>query len=185
MEDAKIVDLYWARDEAAISQSEIKYGRMLRSIARGFVGNDEDAEECVNDTYLDTWNAIPTARPTFLGAFMAKITRRISIDRYRRSHREKRGGVAELTDELTDCVPDRSPTPPEEYENERLRTVLRDFLGELPADARVLFVGRYFFSKPIAELAREIGIGESNAKVRLFRLRESLRERLEREEVFR
>jgi RNA polymerase sigma-70 factor (ECF subfamily) len=178
MEDARIVDLYWARDERAIEQSETKYGRMLRSVARGLVGNDADAEECVNDTYLDTWNAIPTARPDYLGAFMAKITRRISIDRFRREHREKRGGAGELIDELTDCVPDRSPTPPEEYENGRLRDALNRFLAAMPQENRVLFVGRYFFSKSVAELADEHGLTETNVKVRLYRLRESLRRQL-------
>ena len=184
MEDAQIVDLYWARDERAIGESQTKYGRMLRSVAYGLVENDADAEECVNDAYLDTWNAIPTARPTFLGAFMAKITRRISIDRFRKNHRAKRGGAGNLIDELTDCVPDRAPTPPEELENGRLRDAINRCLAGLPEQSRVLFVGRYFFSKSVAELARELGIGESNAKVRLFRLRDALREQLAKEGLF-
>ncbi len=183
MEDAAIVDLYWARDERAIAQSETKYGRMLRSVSRGLVGNDADAEECVNDTYLDTWNAIPTARPDYLGAFMAKITRRISIDRFRKEHREKRGGMGELVDELTDCIPDASPTPPEEFETGVLRESLNRFLEELPKEGRLLFVGRYFFSKSVAELAKEFHLSESNVKVRLFRLREVLRRQLEKEEL--
>ena len=183
VDDVKIVELYWARDERAIAESETKYGRMLKAVARGLTGNEADAEECVNDTYLGTWNAIPTARPTFLGAFMAKITRRLSIDRFREKHRIKRGGAGELIDELTDCVPDRAPIPPEEYENGRLRDALNRFLENLEPENRVLFVGRYFFSRSVGELAEEIGIGESNAKVRLFRLREALRRQLEKEDL--
>lgn len=92
MEDDRIVDLYWARDERAIAESERKYGRLLRSVSYACLGNREDAEECANDIYLEAWDAMPTARPQFLGAFLPKITRRISIDRFRRDHRAKRGG---------------------------------------------------------------------------------------------
>ena len=106
MEDDRIVDLYWARNEQAIVESERKYGRLLRSVSYACLGSREDAEECANDTYLEAWNAMPTARPQFLGAFLSKITRRISIDRFRRDHRTKRGGAEALTAELTDCLPD-------------------------------------------------------------------------------
>ena len=88
MDDGKIVDLYWARDEKAITESQRKYGRMLSSLSYSLLSSYEDAEECVNDTYLDAWNAMPEARPEFLGAFLSKITRRISIDRFRAKHRE-------------------------------------------------------------------------------------------------
>ena len=101
MEDNKIVDLYWARNEYAIRETDFKYGRMLKSLSYSLLSSREDAEECVNDTYLDAWNAMPTARPTYLGAFLSKITRRISIDRWRRLHREKRGGVQTVLEELT------------------------------------------------------------------------------------
>ena len=84
MEDDRIVDLYWARNEQAIAESEQKYGRLLRSVSYACLGSREDAEECANDTYLEAWNAMPTARPQFLGAFLSKITRRISLDRFNR-----------------------------------------------------------------------------------------------------
>ena len=105
MEDYKIVDLYWARKESAIGESHRKYGRMLQSLSFSMLDSKEDAEECVNDTYLDAWNAMPTARPTYLGAFLSKITRRISIDRFRSSHRQKRGGMGEIMEELNECIP--------------------------------------------------------------------------------
>ena len=112
MEDCQIVDLYWARNEQAITESDLKYGRLLRSISYSCLGSREDAEECTNDTYLDAWNAMPTARPDALGAFLSKIVRRISIDRFRHDHRARRGGIENLTEELTDCIPDASASTP-------------------------------------------------------------------------
>lgn len=140
MEDDRIVDLYWARNEQAIAESERKYGRLLRSVSYACLGSREDAEECANDTYLEAWNAMPTARPQFLGAFLSKITRRISIDRFRRDHRTKRGGAEALTAELTDCLPDPAePTPAEAYDAARTRDAINRFLP-LAADGNVRIV---------------------------------------------
>ena len=132
MEDHKIVDLYWARNEQGIVESDLKYGKILRSLSFSLLSSREDAEECVNDTYLDAWNAMPTARPTYLGAFLSKITRRISIDRFRADHRQKRGGMGMILEELSDCIP--SPDSVErEYENKRLTNALEAFLsGQTP-----------------------------------------------------
>lgn len=178
MEDYKIVDLYWARNEAAITESEKKYGKMLRSLSYSLLSSREDAEECVNDTYLGAWNSMPTAKPMYLGAFLSKITRRISVDRWRRDHREKRGGILNLTEELTECIPD-SITPQKEYERELLAKELNVFLQELPAEKRVIFVKRYFCSQPVGDIARELGMSEPKVKITLHRLREQLRQRLE------
>lgn len=183
MEDFQIVDLYWARQERAISESDRKYGRMLRNLSYSCLSSREDAEECVNDTYLDAWGAMPTERPTYLGAFLSKITRRISIDRFRANHRQKRGGLGNLTEELTDCIPDSSPTLADEFENGRLRDALDRFLANLPAEKRVMFIKRYFFANPIAEIAESMGLGESNVKVTLHRVREQLKTILEKEEL--
>ncbi len=183
MEDYQIVDLYWARQESAISESDRKYGRMLRSLSFSCLSSREDAEECVNDTYLDAWNAMPTERPTYLGAFLSKITRRISIDRFRHDHREKRGGLQNLTEELTDCIPDSSPTPFAEMEESRLREVINAFLSELTEEKRVLFVQRYFFGTPLSRIASVMGKSEAWAKVTLHRVRIQLKERLEKEDL--
>lgn len=185
MEDSMIVDLYWSRDEAAISESDRKYGSMLRSLSRSVTGSREDAEECTNDTYLAAWNAMPTARPAFLGAFLSKIIRRISIDRFRREHRSKRGGMGTdaLLDELAECIPDPGGTPAEQLETQRLRETIDRFAASLPPDKRVLFVNRYFYAVPIAELASCSGMTENNVKVTLFRIREQLRILLEKEEL--
>ena len=183
MEDFEIVDLYWDRNERAISESDDKYGRMLRSLSYSCLSSREDAEECVNDTYLDAWNAMPTERPTYLGAFLAKITRRISIDRYRHDHREKRGGIENLTEELTDCIPDRSATPFEELESGRLREAINNFLSDLDSDKRVMFVQRYCYACPISRIAQVMNLGESNVKVTLHRVREALKRYLEEEDL--
>lgn len=183
MEDVKIVDLYWARDEQAIAESDRKYGRMLSSLSFSLLNSREDAEECVNDTYIDAWGAMPDARPQFLGAFLSKITRRISIDRYRRAHREKRGGIEGLCEELTDCIPS-GDTPFDEYENGLLSEALNSFLASLDKEKRVMFTLRYFYSKSVEEIALRMGIGESKVKTTLFRIRKSLREYLERRELF-
>ncbi|MBE6632723.1 MAG: sigma-70 family RNA polymerase sigma factor [Ruminococcaceae bacterium] len=183
MEDFQIVKLYWARNELAITESDRKYGRMLRQLSYSCLSSHQDAEECVNDTWLDAWNAMPPQRPTHLGAFLAKITRRISIDRFRRDHRQKRGGLGAITEELTDCIPDSSPTPADAYENKRLTQAINRFLSKLPDERRVMFVQRYFYAAPISQIARELNLSESNVKVTLLRLREALRQELGKEDL--
>ena len=183
MDDSKIVDLFYSRDERAISESDRKYGRMLSSISYSFLGSHEDAEECVNDTYIDAWSAIPPARPQHLGAFLSKIVRRISIDLYRRRHREKRGGIEELCEELSDAIP-AGESLFDEYESGRLREAINEFLSLLDKEKRVMFVLRYFYSKPVGEIALRVGASESKVKTTLFRVREGLKEFLERRDLF-
>ena len=180
MDDIKIVDLYWARNEKAIDESDKKYGNMLRSLSHSLLSSREDAEECVNDTYLDAWGAMPDARPQFLGAFLAKITRRISVDRYRRDHREKRGGVDNLLSELSECIP-ADDGYEKEWDSREIRETLNAFLASLTKEKRVIFVLRYFYSKPVSEIAAQTEISVSNVKVTLHRLRLELKERLEKE----
>ncbi len=178
MEDYKIVDLYWARKENAIAETEKKYGKMLHSLSYSLLSSHEDAEECVNDTYLGAWNTMPNARPMYLGPFLSKITRRLSIDRWRREHREKRGGVAGVMEELTDCIPD-TETPATEYERGLLRDELNAFLRTLTEEKRAIFVRRYFYAQQVSVIAKETGVGEAKVKVVLHRLREQLKQRLE------
>ncbi|MBR2334762.1 MAG: RNA polymerase sigma factor [Clostridia bacterium] len=183
MDDSKIVDLFFDRDERAISESDRKYGRMLSSISFSLLGSSEDAEECVNDTYLDAWGAIPPARPLHLGAFLSKIVRRISIDRYRHKHREKRGGIEELCEELSDAIPS-GVSVYDEYENGRLKDALNEFLSLQDKEKRVVFVLRYFYLKPVGEIAIRVGASESKVKTMLHRMRESLKTFLERRDLF-
>lgn len=180
MEDYRIVDMYWDRDEGAIAESDKKYGRMLNSLSFALLSSREDAEECVNDTYIDAWNAMPVARPDNLGAFLSKITRRISIDRFRARHRQKRGGVDNLTLELTDCIPS-SESVESEYENGRLKEALDSFLYSLDKEKRVMFVRRYFYSHSIDQISEQMNISVAKVKTTLFRIRKSLKEYLEKE----
>lgn len=182
MEDFKIVDLYWARNERAISETEQKYGRMLHSLSYSVLSSHEDAEECVNDTYVDAWGAMPDARPMYLGAFLSKITRRISIDRFRAIHRQKRGGMGVAIEELTDCIPD-TETVEGAYENGRLRDAINRFLHAQPTEKRVMFIRRYFYSQSITEIAAVTCSSEAKVKVTLHRMRQSLKALLEKEEL--
>lgn len=184
MEDSAIVELYWARDERAISHSNEKYGRMLSGLSYSLVGSREDAEECVNDTYLAAWNSMPDDRPELLGAYLAKLVRRISIDCYRRSHRRKRGGggAEQLIDELCECIPGGA-SPVDEAENDRLREALNGFLASLPEEKRCVFVLRYFCSSSLEDISAQTGFSVGKIKSLLHRTRLALRELLEKEEL--
>lgn len=182
MDDSRIVDLYWARQEQAISESDKKYGRMLHSLSYSLLSSREDAEECVNDTYVDAWGAMPPARPQFLGAFLSKITRRISIDRFREKHRERRGGIDNLCAELSECIAATDDSE-SEYESQRIREEINAFLYSQPKERRVMFVLRYFHSKSIEEIAFQMDLSVSNVKTTLFRLRRELQKRLEEQEL--
>ena len=182
MEDYKIVDLYWARSEDAIRQTEIKYGRMLASVSAALVPSVQDAEECVSDTYVAAWNSMPDQRPIYLGAFLSKIVRRISIDKYRRERSQKRGGMENFIDELSECIPSETDLQTE-YDNRRLSELLNFFLLSLDEQKRIIFVRRYFFSDSIFDIAKMLRISEGKTKTVLHRTRNELRKFLEREGV--
>ncbi len=175
MEDKLIVDLYWARNEDAITQTSIKYGNMMHATSRSIVGTHEDAEECVNDAYLAAWNSMPENRPTYLGGYMAKIIRNISINRYDHNHAAKRYGVQVVFEELEECLGD-SRTPEEEYESGCLREVLDDFLASLEPEKRIVFLRRYFYTDSISDIAARMQVSEGKIKSMLFRLRAQLAE---------
>ena len=183
MDDRNIVALYWSRDERAISETDAKYGRMLRQLAERILRSAADGEEILNDSYLAAWNSMPDNRPDRLGGYMAKITRNLSLNRRERDAAEKRGGGAVLA-ELSECIPGGT-TPVEEYENDLLRKAIERFLYGLDREKRVVFVKRYFFSESLAEIAHETGLSEPKLKSMLHRLRLALREALTREEVLR
>ena len=173
MEDKKIVELYWARDEEAITQTSVKYGGMMHATSKSIVGSHEDAEECVNDAYLAAWNSMPENRPTYLGGYMARIIRNISLNRYDRNHAAKRQGVQVVFEELEGCLTDYN-TPEEEYEQGCLKEVLDNFLGSLDEQKRVIFLRRYFYTDSIAEIAQRMQMSEGKIKSILFRLRGQL-----------
>ena len=180
MEDYQIVDLYWSRSENAIAQTEQKYGRMLTSISVSLVPTVQDAEECVSDTYLAAWNSMPDERPVYLGAYLSKIVRRLSINKYRSSRTAKRGGAGELVEELTDCIPSDYSLETE-YDNQRLAEALNRFLLSLDEQKRYIFIRRYYYSDAVIDIARNIGASEGKVKTVLFRVRSALRKFLEEE----
>lgn len=184
MEDGMIIDLYWARSQQAIAESDLKYGPYCRTIARNILTLEEDAEECVNDTWFHAWNAMPPQRPSLLSAFFAKLTRNLSLDRWRRNRAAKRGGgqVELALHELEGCLPDRR-TPEEGVEAAETAAVISAFLRAQPELDRRLFVGRYFRLEPVADLAGRLGLSESQAKSRLHRTRKRLKAVLEREGI--
>ncbi len=175
MEDALIVELYWRRSERAIDESEIKYGRYCRAISYNILGDARDADECVNDTWLRAWNAMPDARPTLLSAFLAKITRNLSLNRYRTKRAAKRGGGLDaLIDELDECAADARCTE-DAFDAAETARLLDEFLFRLDERSRVFFVRRYFYADSIAYIANRYGKSESLVKSDLFRTRGKLR----------
>lgn len=175
MEDKLIVDLYWARNEDAITQTSIKYGKMMHATSKSIVGSHEDAEECVNDAYLAAWNSMPENRPTYLGGYMAKIIRNVSLGRYDHNHAAKRYGVQVVFEELEECLSDYQ-TPEDAYEAGCLRKVLDGFLAGLSEEKRVIFLRRYFYTDSIAQIAERMQMSEGKVKSILFRLRGQLAE---------
>ncbi len=183
MEDGQIIDLYWNRDQRALRETEGKYGRLLHSIAWNLLHSREDSEECVNDTYLRAWEAIPPARPGAFRTWLGQITRNLSLDRWKRRRAEKRGGGAEvLLGELEDCLP--APGGPERAaEDGELAELLSAFLRGLPREGRAIFLRRYWYGQSVAEVAEDLGCGEGKVKSSLFRSRKALRAYLEKEGI--
>ena len=184
MEDTAIIDLYWARSQQAIAASQEKYGAYCHTIARRILDREEDAEECVNDTWLRAWNAMPPQRPGILSAFFGKLTRNLSLDRWRRLKAARRGGsqVEIALHELEDCLPDRR-RPDENLEAGETAALISAFLRRQPETDRRLFVRRYFHLEPLDELARACGMTTGQVKSRLYRVRQRLKAELEREGV--
>ena len=184
MEDAKIIELFWQRDETALTELESKYGRYCLSIANGVLCNNEDARECVNDAYLAAWNAIPPHEPISLPAFVGKITRRLALKRYRDKTRDKRGGtnVDTSLEELNElALPDTAIDAG--LTDEELAHIMRDFLAELPVDERRVFLRRYFYFDSIGDISDRFGFSKSKVKSQLKRTRDKLAVRLKKEGV--
>jgi len=182
MEDQRIVALYWSRSETAIAETDRKYGSYLGSISYHILANREDARECVNDTYYDAWNAMPPHRPSVLPAFLGKITRRISIDRWRKQNAEKRGGgeLVLALEELEECVSGTGSVE-EEAERRELVRLFNDFLNTLPDAERRVFLCRYWYMDPVGSIARQFGFSRSKTASMLHRTRAKLRTVLEKE----
>ena len=172
MDDAKIVQLYWDRDEQAIPATSEKYGNYCTSIAKNILGNKEDAEECVNDTYLHAWNTMPPHRPSILSTFLGKITRNLSFNRYKHNTADKRGGgeANVVIDEIAEFVSDTDSVELEFDRKEFIRAI-DDFLDSLPTEKKSIFVCRYWYFDSISDIANRCGMTENNVSVTLNRLR--------------
>lgn len=182
VEDGAIVDMYFARDERAIAETGNKYGGYLNRVAMNVLEDALDASECVNDTYLGAWNAMPPTRPAVLKAFLGKLTRRISLNRLRRRLTLRRGGgeAAASIEELGEILPS-SDDAESKAEARELTRALDRFLGELPARERDIFMRRYWYFDSLATIARASGKSEAAVKSQLHRTREKLRGFLEEE----
>lgn len=180
MEDAEIIELYNARIKTAITETANKYSRMLHGIV---LSNQWDSEEIVNDTYIKAWNSIPPEKPNSLGAYLGRITRNLSINRWNEQRAKKRfNGADTLLSELGDCVP-AVQTPESVIETKELAQIINRWLSTLSAENRVIFLRRYWFGDTVKSLAKECGISANKMAGRLFRLRQSLRKALETEGI--
>lgn len=181
MEDNQIIELFFQRDETALTHTRERYGSRLQALAFRILGNREDAEECENDTYWRAWNSIPPQRPQFLAAYLAKICRNLALHLLEKSNADKRTAtVIELTSELSECLPDhRSQDETDEREwGERMSR----FLQTVSQENRTIFIRRYFLSESVSVIAQTLHISESKVKSSLFRTRKKLRDYLSKEE---
>ena len=187
MEDEKIIELYFARNDDAITETELKYGNYCYQVAFNILHYREDSEECVNDTWLRAWNTIPPERPSCFKLFLAKITRNLSLDRYRKKAAKKRGGdknleyMDEIISELGECVPAEVSDVEEEVISSELRDIINDFMYTLSERDRCVFLMRYFYGREMGYIAKKCGIREDNTRKILFRTRQKLKNCLEKE----
>lgn len=179
MKDSEIIQLYWDRNDQAIRETSEKYGRYCKAIAKNILGNEQDAEECVNDTYLNAWNAMPVHWPERLAAFLGKITRNLSFNRYKHNRAQKRGcgEVMLVLDELADCVSGTDNVEQEIDRQEMIETV-NSFVAGLPEIKRNIFVRRYWYAEPVSKIAEVHGIGSGTVSKMLERVRKQLKKYL-------
>jgi RNA polymerase sigma-70 factor (ECF subfamily) len=182
MEDEKIVDLFWQRSDRAIAETDRKYGRYCHTIAYHICGLEEDAEECVNDTWFRAWNLMPDQRPTILSAFLGRITRNFAINLIKSKNRIKRGGGEAVLalDELEECIPS-GKNPEQALEEKELEKAIGRFVSQLPQPEKKIFVLRYWRVASIDEIAEKLQFSKGKIKSSLFRTRRKLRDYLQEE----
>ena len=182
MDDLSIIELYFARDEQAIKETDKKYGKLCYRIAYNILNNNEDSEECVNDTYIGVWNAIPPTRPKSLMAFLCKITRNISLKRVEAMARQKRCQATIVSlDELAEILPDESIG--ENISNDNLTELISDFLRKEKADVRNVFIRKYYFFDSVGDIAKRYGFTEDKVKSMLYHTRKKLKDHFIKEGV--
>ena len=176
MQDYEIIALYWARDQRAIPETSERYGGYCAAIARNILYDAEDTEECVNDTWLSAWNAMPPHRPSILSTFLGRLTRNLAINRWQKRAAGKRGGgeTALILDELENCVSGAEDTEDAVIRQELLAAV-NEFLRHLPERKRQIFLCRYWYSDSVADIAARFGMKENAVSKTLSRVRKDLR----------
>ncbi|MDD2221555.1 MAG: sigma-70 family RNA polymerase sigma factor [Clostridia bacterium] len=183
MDDNKIIELFFARDETAIKETAYAYGKKLECLSYGILKNIEDAKECINDTYLKAWNTIPPQKPTYFYAFIAKICRHLCFGKLDYKNAQKRNfEVVNLSDELMCCIPDKFSEI--ELEDKAIGDILTAFLNTLSEDNRLIFMRRYWYCASVSEISKHYHISESKVKTSLHRTRKKLKAYLETEGIF-
>lgn len=184
MEDEAIIGLYWSRSESAVAETAKKYGGYLFRIAVNILKNKQDSEECVNDTYMKAWSAIPPERPVKLPPYLGRITRNLSINKYEKRKAKKRAGdeTAVIFGELEECIPSRDNIE-KDYESGLTGEMISGFLRTISEESRIVFVRRYWYADSVALISERLKISQSKVKTTLFRTRVRLREHLEREGI--
>lgn len=181
MDDSKIIELYWKRSENAIEETQKKYGRYCYYIAYGILSDARDAEECVNDTYNNSWNSIPPKKPTNLRAFLGSITRNLALDRYDYNNAEKRSGKIDAAiEEFEEILPSGDNDADDEL---TMRELVNGFLSSLDKKSRIVFMRRYWYVCSINEISTSMHISENSVKVSLHRTRNKFREYLKKEGI--
>ena len=182
--DEKILELFWERSEEALDATMQKYGRILYKIAQNILHHSQDVEECINDTLYKAWDTIPPKRPEFFGAYLAKIARNFSLQRWRAAHTTKRGsGQGNLIlEELGETIPYPESTEQSAEYSHTLRAI-NMYLGKMDPDVRVIFVRRYFFGDSVQDICKRFNAGPSRIKSTLFRARQKLKTHLEQEGI--
>lgn len=185
MQDEEIVQLLWEREEEGLVAIQGKYTRYCGAVARRIVESKEDAEECLNDTWLRAWNSIPPHRPENLAGYLAKIVRNQALSLYKKQHRQKRGGgtMSVALEELSDCLTDGTDIS-EEVEKQELSTVITSYLKGKSREQQAVFIKRYFYMMDIGELAASLSMKENTVKSILFRMRKELKKYLEKEGIY-
>ena len=182
MDDKQIVDLYWARSEKAIEETEHKFGSYCRTVSYNILANAADAEECVNDTWLKAWNSMPTHRPSLLAPYLGKLTRWLSLTRLREKNSLRRGGgeLPLILDELAETL-DSGEDTEQELEVRELNRALRRLVNALEKDEKEVFLSRYWYMASVKEIAEKTGFSESKVKTMLHRTRKKLLSQLKEE----
>lgn len=181
MDDSRIIELFFARDERAIEETRAKYGRLLLSVADNILGNTTESEECENDTYLRAWDSIPPTRPRHFSAYLCKIVRNLAINRLRLNKRHAPPEMTLIYEEIAEALPDGAADPAESMD---LRDAINDFVRGLEPTKRKIFIQRYFYMLSVREISRELGISAGTVKSTLSRTRNLLRTYLTERGIF-